>query len=185
MAEASVRSSFPLAYTVDSFEDIAEPIYKAYVNKDGQRIKQLADQGDPLTYDLFVCINHSYHAFVLVVPANQPNTLAKQFLLHDDAVKSMDDPLEIPGVSLVRHFELRYKSESERMYKIAIKMEFFRDVEKKVKKYYYIGRYQGMTINGLQFAAFRTASKKHSVIQQDCYQSAEEAWKHGLAFWMI
>ncbi|ELU17723.1 hypothetical protein CAPTEDRAFT_217866 [Capitella teleta] len=172
MAETTVRSSFPLAYTVDSFEDIDADVCRAYVNKDDFRLEQLSTSGSAMDVDMFICINHAYHAFVLCASRNRLSDFHKS-LLYDEAIESLESVSEIPSYLLVHHFELRYKSAEQRMYKISAKMSLFCDIEKNVKKFYYIGHYEGINSKAMQIAACKAAPKKYSVLLHDCLEFAK------------
>jgi hypothetical protein len=94
-------------------------------------------------------------------------------MLPKENVDSFNNPLEIPATLMVQRFELRYLSESERMYKIGTKMKFYRDVAADLKRSYFIGTYEGLTYKGLDIAAIKAAPKRYSVLLSDCLEFAK------------
>jgi len=71
--ERSLRSVEPLVYYVNTLSDFDVEVVKAYKTKDNARIKQLVFTGK-MDMDLFICVNKSWHGFILCVPAGQVKT---------------------------------------------------------------------------------------------------------------
>lgn len=173
--ERSLRSVDPLAYYVNSLSDFEPEVVKAYKTKDQARIKQLASTGQ-MDMDLFICVNKSWHGFILCVPAGQDETGLVDF---SDVVQS---PFDIPSVTLCWQYELCIENEQLRWYKIRKECSLFRDIEGRIKRCFHIGRFKGASLNGLQFAAMRAAPHRYSVLLEDCVEFAKEFCVQALAY---
>ncbi|PFX28332.1 uncharacterized protein LOC111326377 [Stylophora pistillata] len=176
MVEGSLRSVEPLAYYVNTLSDFDGQVIKAYKNKDQERIKQLASTGNMMDIDLFICINKAWHGFVLCVPAGEDESGLVDF---SDVLKT---PFDVPDVSLCWEFELCMEDQRQRMYKIRKDVQLFRDIVKRIKKHFYIGRFKQITLNALQFVALRAAPHRYSVLLEDCVEFAKEFCVQTLAY---
>ena len=175
--EGSLRSVEPLAYYVNTLSDFDVEVVKAHKMKDNARIKQLASTGK-VDMDLFICVNKSWHGFILCVPAGtgqDDNGLV-------DFTDVLQSPFDIPSQIMCWQFELCIENEQQRMYKIRKECRLFRDVEGRIQRSFYIGRFMGTSLNALQFVAMRAAPHRYSVLLEDCVEFAKEFCIQALAY---
>lgn len=174
--EGSLRSVDPLAYYVNTLSDFDIEVVKAYKKKDNEKIKQLASTGK-MDMDLFICVNKNWHGFILCVPAGQEeNGLVDVF---SDVVQS---PFDIPAQLMCWQYELCIENDQQRWYKIRKECKLFRDVEGRIQRSFYIGRFKGTSLNALQFVALRAAPHRYSVLLEDCVEFAKEFCIQALAY---
>ncbi|XP_038067211.1 uncharacterized protein LOC119737162 [Patiria miniata] len=171
MVEGSLRSYDPLAYHVNNLEDIKPEVVRAHRQNNGDEIKRLLAQGDPSDYDVFICVNSGWHAFVLCVPANEVTPKNDPMNVFQDM--PTDDPFAIPNQLLVWETELCFESEEQRMYKIRFKLSMFGELKPKIKRSFYIGKYKQVPVSGLQFAILRASPKRYKVLLDDCVEFAK------------
>lgn len=176
MAEGSLRSVEPLAYYVNTLSDFDVEVVKAYRKKDNDRIKQLASTGNKMDMDIFICVNKAWHGFILCVPAGEDENGLVDF---SDVVQT---PFDVPAVSLCWQFELCMENEQQRMYKIRKDCRLFKDIEGRIQRSFYIGRFKGTSLNALQFVALRAAPHRYSVLLEDCVEFAKEFCVQALAY---
>lgn len=176
MVEGSLRSVEPLAYYVNTLSDFDTEVVKAYRKKDNDRIKQLASTGNLMHMDLFICVNKGWHGFILCVPAGQDENQLVDFT---DVIKS---PFDVPALSLCWQFELCMEDEQQRMYKIRKDCRLFKDIEGRIQRNFYIGRFKETSLNALQFVAMRAAPHRYSVLLEDCVEFAKEFCVQALAY---
>ncbi|KAK3750777.1 hypothetical protein QZH41_015320 [Actinostola sp. cb2023] len=167
MTQRSLKSYDPLAYYVNKVGELDPKVVLAHQNKDQEKKRQLLTIGDKAQYDVFICVNSEWHGFVLLALSGQPNSGFYKDLLEDD-------PFKIPAQLLCTIYELRYDDSIQRMYKISRKMRMFKDIEKYTKKSYFIGRYTGVPIKALDFAALSAAPHRYEAILHDCVSFAME-----------
>lgn len=74
------------------------------------------------------------------------------------------------------------EDQRQRMYKIRKDVQLFRDIRKRIKKHFYIGRFKQITLNALQFVALRAAPHRYSVLLEDCVEFAKEFCVQTLAY---
>ena len=173
--EGSLRSVEPLAYHVNILSDFDPDVVSSFKTKDNARIKQLASTGK-MDMDLFICVNKSWHGFILCVPAGQEENGLFDF---SDVVKS---PFDIPSLIMCWQYELCIENEQQRWYKIRKECRFFKDVEGRIQRHFYIGRFKGTSLNALQFVALRAAPHRYSVLLEDCVEFAKEFCVQALAY---
>lgn len=167
MAEGTFRSYNPLMYHVNSVSDFDPELVNAYKTKNVEVLKKLLDV-EKYDYDVFICVNKSYHAFVMLVGVS----------MEEDKVglnpKFSENPFDVPEFSFVFQFELRFEMEEQRTYKLAKKMETFKNMKDKIHRSYYIGRYEHVAVRAFQLAALRAAPTRYSVLLDDCVGFAKE-----------
>lgn len=165
----------PLIYYVNSLSDFDSDVVMAFKSKHNQKIKRLASTGT-MDLDLFICVNKIEHGFVLCVPASGYETG-----LVDVVSSFVKSPVYIPARTRCWQYELRegYGGQS---YKISRECSQFRDVEGRIHRRFYIGRYEGTSLNALQFVAMEVAPHQYGVLQADCFQFAKEFCIQALAY---
>ena len=173
--EGSLRSVDPLAYYVNVLSDFDPEVVKAYKSKDNAKIKQLASTGKT-DMDLFICVNKGWHGFILCAP-NQGNS--NELIDFSDVVQS---PFDIPSLLMCWQYELLMENEELRWYKIRKECELFRDIEGRIQRSFYIGRYQGLSLKALQFAAMGAAPHRYNILLEDCVEFAKEFCVQALAY---
>ena len=173
--EGSLRSVDPLAYRVNTLSDFDPDVVSSFKTKDNARIKQLASTGK-MDMDLFICVNKGWHGFILCVPAGKEENGLFDF---SDVVKS---PFDIPSVTMCWQYELCIENDQQRWYKIRKECQLFKDVEGRIQRHFYIGRFKGTSLNALQFVALRAAPHRYSVLLEDCVEFAKEFCVQALAF---
>lgn len=167
MAEGTLRSYDPMRYFVNNLSEFDEDIVKAHVNKDSEQIRKILRDGAPTDFDVFICVNKNWHAFVLCAA----NKVDSNDLLNDMFSK---DPFDIPGLLLVNEFELRFEDEQLCTYKIGKSMDLFKNIEHKIKKSYFIGNYVNVHPKAFQFAAMRSAPHRYNIMLNDCVEFSKE-----------
>jgi hypothetical protein len=163
-AAENLKSYDPVAYYVNSIEDLDVDVRSAYIRNDQVMIAELAKQGKN-TFDIFICIN-KIHAFVLCAPAG--NNSNSPFL---DMIE--DDPLSIPEQLLCWTFELCYQNVELKMYKIRKDFNVFKKLQPSTQAFY-IGRYEGVSLNAFQFAALGASPHRFNLLLSDCVEFAKE-----------
>ena len=172
--EGSLRSVDPLAYYVNVLSDFDPEVVNAYKSKDNAKIKELASKGK-MDMDLFICVNKGWHGFILCAPNQGDNGLAD----FSDVVQS---PFDIPSLLMCWQYELLMENEELRWYKIHKDCKLFRDIEGRIQRSFYIGRFQGLSLNALQFVAMRAAPHRYNVLLEDCVEFAKEFCVQALAY---
>ena len=164
----NLKSYDPTAYYVNNVEDLDVNVYEAYLQYlDGNFAKkaELANQGRS-NFDIFICINENFHAFVLCVPAgNDPKGPFSDML--------RTDPLLIPEQTLCWTFELGFQHMELKIYKIRKNFKSFKYLQRSTKTFY-IGRYEGVSPNSLEFAALGASPHQYNVLINDCVEFAKE-----------
>ena len=171
MVEGSLRSYEPLAYHVNNVGDLNTETVIAHRNKNTNEIKKLLATGDPTDYDVFICVNKNWHAFVMCVPANDTTPSTDPMNVFGDM--PTNDPFAIPSQLLVWETELCFESEEQRMYKIGHKLSKFRETKSRIERSFHIGKYRNVTVNGLQFAILRASPRRYKVLLDDCVEFAK------------
>ena len=166
IAAENLKSYDPVAYYVNNIEDLDVHVREAYLSNDSAaKIEELANQGRS-NFDIFICINENFHAFVLCVPAgNDPKAPFSDML--------SDDPLLIPEQTLCWTFELGFQNVELKMYKIWKIYNIFKYIQHSTQAFY-IGRYKGVSPNSLQFAALGASPHRYNVLLDDCVEFAKE-----------
>ena len=173
--EGLLRCVEPLAYYVNTLSDFDVEVVNAYKMKDSARIKQLAATGK-FDMDLFICVNKAWHGFILCVPAGQDeNSLL-------DLSDVLQSPFDIPAQIMCWQYELCIEDEQQRLYKIRKDCRLFKDIEGRIQRHFYIGRFKGTSLNALQFVAMRAAPHRYSVLLEDCVEFAKEFCIQALAY---
>lgn len=174
--EGSLHSVDPLAYYVNVLTDLDPEVVNAFKKQDNPKIKQLVSSGK-MDMDLFICVNKRWHGFVLCVPAGgQDENLLVDF---SDVVKS---PFDIPSQTMCWQYELVIENEQLRWYKIRKECQLFRDVEGRIQRGFYMGRFKGISLYALQFVAMRAAPRRYSVLLEDCVEFAKDFCVKALAY---
>ena len=157
----------PLVYYVNSLSDFDSDVVMAFKSKSNQKIKRLASTGT-MDLDLFICVNKIEHGFVLCVPTSGYDTGMVDVI--SSFVKS---PFDIPARTRCWQYELceGYGGQS---YKISRECSQFRDVEGRIHRRFYIGSYEGTSLNALQFVAMEVAPHQYGVLLADCFQFAKK-----------
>ena len=171
--EGCLRSVDPLAYYMNVLSDFDPEVVQAYKSKDNAKIKQLASTGK-MDMDLFVCVNKEWHAFILCAPKGDSG-LGYFF----DVVES---PFDIPTQLICWQYELVVESEELQWYKIRKECKLFKNIEGKIQLSFYIGRFEGLSLNALQFVAMRSAPHVYKIIVEDCVTFAENFCVHALQY---
>ncbi len=179
MAEVSIRSFEPLAYHVNNVGDLTTATVIAHRNKDASAIKELLSKGERVDYDVFICVNKNWHAFVMCVPANAPTPSNNPLDVFGDIP---DDPLAIPSQLLVWETELCFESVEQRMYKIRHKLNFFSEIKGRIERSFYISRYKQLPVHGIQFSILRASPKRFRVLLDDCVEFAKTMCYELLSF---
>lgn len=167
MAEGTLRSYNPLMYHVNSVSDFDPELVNAYKTKNEEALKKLLDV-EKYDYDVFICVNKSYHAFVMLVGVSMEEDKMGLY------PKFSENPFDIPEFSFVFQFELRFEMEEQRTYKLAKKMDTFKNMKEKIHRSYYIGRYKHVAVYAFQLAALAAAPTRYSVLLDDCVEFAKE-----------
>ena len=171
--EGTLRSVNPLAYLVNTLPEFNPEVVKAHRNKDHDKIKQLVAMGR-MDMDIFICVNKSWHGFVLCIPAGSDE--------HDLFSDVLTSPFDVPPQLLCWLFELCYENERQRMYQIRRECKMFSDIEGRVHRSYRIGKFTGTSLHALEFAALRAAPHRYSVLLDDCVEFAKEFCVQALAY---
>lgn len=157
----------PLAYHVNNVGDLDREVVKAFKGKDGKTIAEMTKSGDA-HFDVFICVNNAWHAFVLCIPNHINDPLEVMLDI------PQDDPFVVPGDVLSWVFELVYENVQLRQYKIKKDFRILHDIKTRINTAYYIGRYMNVTPHALQFAALRAAPHRYNVLLNDCVEFAKE-----------
>ena len=173
MAEKTFRSYDPLAYKVNRIEELDEDVRTAFLNEDKDRIKELTSQGE-VDFDVFVCVNHGHHAFVLCIPAGNNDAMGSDMF--------SSDPYDVPDLVFCWKFELCYENMQLRTYKICKDFKTFKELKLLVKRPYHIGIFKKVSPKALQFAALRAAPHHYSVLLSDCVEFSKEFCVRLLSF---
>ena len=171
MVEKSIRSIDPLAYYVNNVSDLDKQVVIAYKQNDQERLKKLLSQAK-YDYDVFICINNGWHAFLLCVPVG--GTGPKDPFLDELMPDANEKPFEIPDVNFCYKIELTFQDVQLKMYKIKKEFSIFKDVKGSIKKSYYIGKYKGTSPFGLDLASLRASPHRYRVLLDDCVEFAKE-----------
>jgi len=177
MAERSFTKNYdPLRHYVNNMSDFDPDIFRASQSKDNERIKEHLAKGLKSDYDVFICVNKGYHAFVLcsAKPQDMDDTLWPNLI--------SKDPFDIPDVSIVYQFELCYESEELQTYRIRKKFSLFKDMRDKIHKAYFIGNYTNVSIQAFQLAALRASPHRYNVMLEDCVEFSKEFCVQLLAY---
>lgn len=166
MSESLLKAYDPLAYYVNSLEELDRDVCNAYLKKDNLEIKRLISTGNT-TLDVYICVTKHHHAFILCAPsAINPEDPFSDMLT--------DDVNQIPHLLLCWTFELRFENPSLKTYKISKEFKLFKDIEQSIKYSYYIGKYKDVAPKALQFAAIRAAPHRYKALLDDCVEFAKE-----------
>ena len=171
MVEGSFKSFDPLAYYVNRVDDFDKQIVKAHKDKDTATINRLLGEGAFLDLNVFICVNHDYHAFLLL--DSQPTDEDREAFLYTDDL-CPDDPFKIPDMALVWKIELRFDNVRMRTYKITRKFCQFKDVRESIRTPYWIGKYKHVNVKALQFSALRAAPMHYNALIADCVEFGKE-----------
>ena len=178
MVERTFQRSYPLAYTVNKLDDFNMDVINAFRDSDQQKIKQLTSE-DTRHYDLFICVNSSWHAFILCIGVGNPT---QDILMPPSLAFHEGNPFEVSDALLCPTFELCFNHAHERMYKIKFEAKLFGEIKKRMKKSYYIARYAGVNMKGLQFAALRAAPHCYRILLDDCVEFSKTFCAELLAY---
>ncbi|OWF45862.1 hypothetical protein KP79_PYT07260 [Mizuhopecten yessoensis] len=173
MTAQVLRSYDPMRYYVNNVSEFDPAIVKAYQEKDSAKINVILQDGLKTDYDVYICVNKNWHAFILCA-ANKVEGPWQDML--------SNDPFDIPALLMVSELELCFENEELGTYKIRSKMEPFENVEHKIKKSFYIGKYKDVNIKAFQFAALRAAPHRYNVLLDDCVEFAKEFCVQLLAY---
>lgn len=179
--EGTFQSVEPLAYSVNSVSDLDVAVVNAFNKNDRVAIKELC-AGDTIHYDIFICINKGWHAFVLCVPVGNPENIPRWMDPNLSAFPT-GNPFDVPGSLFCITFELCFDYAEQRMYKIKYQAaQLFTKIKEQIQKSYYIARYSGLNTKALQFTALRAAPKRYRVLLDDCVEFAKCFCVEALAY---
>ena len=168
MSEGIFEFFDSFAYKVNNVSALDEGLVKAFKAKDAEKIKQIINDGSPLTVDVFITINHYQHACILIVPTS--NDLAFE---HIQLVS--ENPFSVPVDSTCWLIDLRFEEINLRTYKISMKKELLEVLKKSIKKAFFIGRYENVGSNlCFQLAILRASPNRYNAILADCVEFAKE-----------
>ena len=167
MAEKLVQSFDPLSYWVNEVADLDLEIVQAYKSNDKEKIEEIISGNDRKTFDVFICSDGG-HAFLVLAEVS-----------HTEPVygpkSTNDNPYLIPGSLLCWKIDLRFEEVKLRTYKVSKKFQLFKDIEKHIKKTFYIGRYENVkSIKCFDLACLRAAPHHYNAIIDDCVEFAKE-----------
>lgn len=166
-SEGTFQLIDPLAYHVNNVEDLDPKVVKAYKTKYSTAIAELTQDGDT-PYDVFICINPGWHAFVLCVPCG----LNDPFGVFSDI--PIEDPFAVPDEIFCWLFELCFQDVELKLYKIRKEFSMFKDIKKRIKKSFHIGKFENVKPAAFEFAALRAAPHRYNVLLNDCVEFAKE-----------
>lgn len=168
MTEGVFQSYDPFAYKVNNVSDLDKNVVSAYKRKDSIKIAELINDGTPVSYDVFICIDNHLHACLLLIPANDDSPF-------DHIKVTSDDPFNIPDQLMCWRVDLRYEEIQLKTYKISKQMNLFKEFKKSIKKSFHIGRYEKVRhIKCFDLAILRSAPHNYNAILNDCVEFAKE-----------
>ena len=165
--EGAIKSYDPLAYWVDVVSEINPEVVRVHREKDTARQKELLARGKG-NYDIFICVNKSSHAFLVCAPHNDPPEG------HPLEGSIVNDPFKIPEQLLCWTFELCFQNQELRMYRIRKQFSLFKDISPRIQQSYFMGKYDDVSPNALQFAVLRSAPHHYNAIINDCVEFSKE-----------
>ena len=175
--EGSFKSVDPLAYYVNNVSDFDADIVGACKRKDVAEIQRLAARGkEGSASDIFICVSKSWHGFVLCVPAKTDPAFEDMIT---DVIKT---PFDVPGMVLCSIFELCYEDERLQTYKIRKTFDLFKNIEGRIKRSFFIGHYEEISLSGLQICAIHAAPHRYAVLLEDCVEYSKEFCLEALRF---
>ena len=160
----SFQSYDPLAYYVNDVADLDLDVVRAHKADDSARRRTLLSENKN-SFDVFICVNHHSHAYVLCIPVGANDPFSDMF---------KDDPFKVPDLIFCWRFELCYENPELRTYQIRKGFRMFKDIKGSVKKPFYIGRYKEVSPRAFQFSALRAAPHRYNAILNDCVEFAKE-----------
>ncbi|XP_033104743.1 uncharacterized protein LOC117107230 [Anneissia japonica] len=171
MSEGTIRSIDPLAYYVNNVSDLDKDVVIAHKNEDKDSLQKLLSRSK-YDYDIFLCVNKHWHAFMLCVAVggDGPNSPLLDELMPDADSK----PFDIPEVNLCYQIELVFEEVQLKTYKIQKKFGIFKDFKHSIKRSYYVGKYKGTSPYALDLAALRAAPHRYNTLLNDCVEFAKE-----------
>ena len=176
--EGSFKSVDVLAYYVNNVEDFDRNIVRACKNNEVAEIQRLAARGKAgSAYDIFICVSKNWHGFVLCVPASDIDPLFNDMIT--DVIKT---PFDVPDLMLCSTFELCYENEQLRTYKIRKVFSLFKDIKGRIKRSFFIGHYEEISLSGLEICAIHAAPHRYAVLLEDCVEFAKEFCTQALRF---
>ncbi|XP_033104744.1 uncharacterized protein LOC117107232 [Anneissia japonica] len=171
MVKGTIRSINPLAYYVNNVSDLDKELVTAYKKQDKDSLQRLLSKSK-YVYDVFLCVNKHWHAFILcvIVGGNEPKNPFLDELMPDADSK----PFDVPDVNLCYRIELVFDEVQLKTYKIEKKSLAFKNVKHSIHKSYYVGKYKGTSPYGLELAILRAAPHRYQVLLDDCVEFAKE-----------
>ena len=151
MSEGIFEFCGSFAYKVNNVSALDKGLVEAFKAKDAEKIKQIINDGSPLTVDVFITINHYQHACILIVPTS------------------------VPVNSTCWLIDLRFEEINLRTYQISMKKEVLEVLKESIKKSFFIGRYENVGSNlCFQLAILRASPNRYNAILADCVEFAKE-----------
>ena len=151
MSEGIFEFCGSFAYKVNNVSALDKGLVEAFKAKDAEKIKQIINDGSPLTVDVFITINHNQHACILIVPTS------------------------VPVNSTCWLIDLRFEEINLRTYQISMKKEVLEVLKESIKKSFFIGRYENVGSNlCFQLAILRASPNRYNAILADCVEFAKE-----------
>eukprot|EP00794_Sanderia_malayensis_P017940 gene17940-19731_t len=167
MTEGVFKSIDPLKYWVNDVANLDPEIVAAHKKNDTQKINEIISDGNPTTYDVFIC-SDGFHAFLLVVGAEEDPTGYFPNM-------TSSDPFEIPDVMACWRIELQYEEVAMQTYHITRKLLLFNGIKNSIKASFYIGRYVKVkSVKCFDLACLRAAPRRYNAILKDCVEFAKE-----------
>eukprot|EP00112_Aurelia_sp_Birch-Aquarium-sp1_P002530 Seg128.4 transcript_id=Seg128.4/GoldUCD/mRNA.D3Y31 product="hypothetical protein" protein_id=Seg128.4/GoldUCD/D3Y31 len=167
MTEGALRSFDPLAYWVNDVGNLDREIVEAHKNNDTAKINKIFSEGNPWSFDVFIC-SDGFHAFLFIVPV-----AIEQPAYGPDLMS--DDPFKVPDLLLCWRIELQYEQVTLQTYQISKKGVLFKNAKKDIKKSYYIGRYENVkNVKCFDLACLQAAPHHYNAILKDCVEFAKE-----------
>ena len=167
MTEGVFKSFDPLTFWVNDVGNLDREIVNAYKNNDLQKIEEIISQGDPHSYDVFIC-SDGFHAFLLLIgasdgpPAYGPNVMG-------------NDAFDVPDLLGCWRIELQYEEIKLQTYQITMKLVLFRDLKNDIKRSFHIARYKRVKhIKCFHLACLQAAPHRYNAILKDCVEFAKE-----------
>lgn len=167
MTEGVFKSFDPLTYWVNDVGNLDRQIVEAYKTNDSKRIDEIISEGNPLSYDVFIC-SDGFHAFLLLIAAsNEPPVFGPNVM--------GSDAFEVPDLLGCWRIELQYEEVKLQTYQITMKLVLFRDVKADMKRSFYIARYEDVKhVKCFDLACLRAAPHRYNAILKDCVEFAKE-----------
>ena len=167
MTEGVFKSFDPLTYWVNDVGNLDKQIVKAYKSNDSKRIDEIISNGNPHSFDVFIC-SDGFHAFLLLIPAIDEPPVFGPNVMGSDA-------FDVPDLLCCWRIELQYEEVKLQTYQITKNFVLFRDVKADIKRPFHIARYENVKhVKCFDLACLRAAPHRYNAILKDCVEFAKE-----------